>query len=481
MTILNNPNDRDVVVRRLMEKRATARGVGRGDMAAAARICGVSESQLYRWLKRGSATASQYERYELNDADLFAYFSCRGDVTNAFRMLEREGKAPPSLTTFRRAINRELDSGTRAAAKHGAAARAQHRVALRSKKFARNERWEGDHVTLDIEVMVPRSNKPKRPYLTWLIDCGTRHILGWAISIRPTRGEVLAAIRASVQRDPLRGPAHGVPLVMVWDNGLEFTADAVSEAAVMIGSYAAPTFPYSPEKKPKIERVNGTIQRELLATLPYYTKGPVGKDGQLYGPAERLPLEILVDEVGRWIDHYNLERPHSALGGQTPAEAWATDPTPIRTIPDEDLRRFTLERRSVKVVHDGGVTLDRRKFTAPELHGLVKETVELGAMPHDYSRVEIYLNDKWLCTATPTDSLTPAQVEAHHAMRKRLDAKSARERRRVSRSRPRLAPMTADERAARELPIDPSAGKPEDDVAQSKDILGFGDEIGSVE
>ncbi|PWC36663.1 transposase [Azospirillum sp. TSO35-2] len=26
--------------------------------------------------------------------------------------------------------------------------------------------------------------------------------------------------------------------------------------------------------------------------------------------------------IGRWIDYYNAERPHSALGGRTPAEAY---------------------------------------------------------------------------------------------------------------------------------------------------------------
>lgn len=481
MTILSSPGDRDIVVKRLLEKRATANGLERKDIAAAARICGVSESQLYKWLQKGTPRRKQLNRYELSSDDRFAYFTCCGDVANAFRMLQREGSAPPSLTTFRRAINRELDSGTRAAAKQGASARAQHRVALRSKEYARNERWEGDHVSLDIEVIAPRTSTPQRPHLTWLIDCGTRHILGWAISLRPTRGEVLAAIRASVMKTPLRGPAHGVPLTMVWDNGLEFTASAVSEAAVMIGSYAAPTFPFSPEKKPKIERVNGTIQRELLATLPYYTKGPVGKDRRLYGPADRLPLEIFVDEIGRWIDYYNLERPHRSLSGLTPAAAWAADPTPIRTIPDEDLRRFTLERKSVRVTHDGGVTLHRRSFTAPELHGLVKSTVEVGAMPHDYSMVEIYVDDEWVCTATPTDSLTPEQVAAHHAMRKTLDARSARERRRVSRSKSRIAPITAENPTPRELPIDPTQVISSGVIRPTKDLLGFGDEIGTVE
>lgn len=26
--------------------------------------------------------------------------------------------------------------------------------------------------------------------------------------------------------------------------------------------------------------------------------------------------------IGRWIDYYNAERPHSALGGRTPAEVY---------------------------------------------------------------------------------------------------------------------------------------------------------------
>ena len=43
--------------------------------------------------------------------------------------------------------------------------------------------------------------------------------------------------------------------------------------------------------------------------------------------------------IGEWIDCYNTEMPHSALGGKTPAEAYRGDPSvdmmdqPLRALP----------------------------------------------------------------------------------------------------------------------------------------------------
>ncbi|MBB3265205.1 transposase InsO family protein [Azospirillum sp. OGB3] len=34
--------------------------------------------------------------------------------------------------------------------------------------------------------------------------------------------------------------------------------------------------------------------------------------------------------IGRWIDYYNADRPHSALGGKTPDEAYEGTPDRIR-------------------------------------------------------------------------------------------------------------------------------------------------------
>lgn len=468
-------------MQRLLERKEHFGTLTNGEVGEAARTCGVDRATIYRWLIAGRVVERERRTYSLTEDDKLAFFRARGDVANAHKLLKREvGEGTPSMSTYRRAIDREFDEGTKAAAKYGAAGRAQRRIALRDRIYRRNERWELDHSQLEVEVIGISIKTPARPWITWLIDAGTRYVGGWAISLNPTRGEVLCVIRQGVEDRPERGPFHGVPDVIVWDNGLEFTANAVSQCAQMLGAYATVAYPYSPERKPKIERINQSLERELLAMLPYYVRGPRKKDNSLYGPAEgRLSLRQLVDEVATWIEHYNFERPHSGIGNKTPHDAWTKDPTPLRTVPEDQLRRFTLERRLVTVSHDGGVTINRRSFTAPALNAHTRRKVEVGLMPHDYSRAEIFVDDKWLCTATPTTELTAEQVLDNKREIKRLDLESGKLIRRHNRLlRERYAPLTADERELRVLPPDPAL-KP--NAPRRRDVLGFGAEIGTVE
>ena len=238
----------------------------------------------------------------------------------------------PSLSTFRRGIYAELDKATLEAAKGGIVARDKTRMVLIDREYARNERWEGDHTQLEVHVMAPHLTAPVRPWLTWLIDAGTRYVVAWALSTeRPTRGTVLAAIRMGVSENQAQGPTHGRPDMLVWDNGLEFTANAVTEAGARLGALTVNTYPYSPSKKPKIERINLTIERELLARLPHYTNGPKKKDGSSYfGGRDYLTLDQFVVELEAWIAAYNSKRPHSSLGGRTPKKRGCLTQRPSR-------------------------------------------------------------------------------------------------------------------------------------------------------
>lgn len=468
------------MVRRLVE--AKARGeLSNRQVTMAAEAFGVGRSTVYRWIKYGVPQPTS-TAYRLTERDKVAYFAACGYAAVAFRAMVAAGEgAPPSLSTYERALRRELDRATREAARHGASARKQFRVALRDRNYHRNERWEGDHTQLEIEIMVPRRKEPARPWLTWFVDAGTRYVVGWAVSLRPTSGEVLAVLRVGVEQDPERGPVYGAPKMLVWDNGNEFLANAVTDASLMLGSYPVAVQPFSPDKKPKIERLHQTLERELLSSLPYYTNGPRKKDGKLYGPpGGRLSLSMLVVEIARWIDHYNFERPSKPLGGLTPEIAWTQDPTPVTFIPDEDLRRFTMKGQNATVSHDGGVTVDRRAFMAPPLHGLVREKVEVRLMPHDYSRAEIYdLEGHWICTARPTEELTPDEIRESKAALARMNRESGQLlAKRTKMLREKFAPMTPIDPTPRSLPPDPALRR---GSRRQQDPLEFGTAIGEVE
>jgi putative transposase len=53
--------------------------------------------------------------------------------------------------------------------------------------------------------------------VTLFEDQFSRLIVGWAISLRPTQAEVLAALRMAVTVDPERGEFGGVPVMLRWD------------------------------------------------------------------------------------------------------------------------------------------------------------------------------------------------------------------------------------------------------------------------
>ncbi|MGB1583905.1 MAG: Mu transposase C-terminal domain-containing protein [Solirubrobacterales bacterium] len=480
MTDLTSTEERDLVIKRLLERREHFGELTRNEVAKAAMSCGVSQSTMYKWLIAGKSPSRKRPNYQLNENDIDAFYLASGDAANAFVMLNRSpGPTPPSLSTYRRAIRRELSEAEIAGARHGARAVRQKQIALHGKTYRRNERWEADHKRLEIEVIPPGHTQPSIPWVTWLIDVGTRYIGGWAISLRPTRGEVLSIIRQGVESRPEKGPLHGVPDTIVWDNGLEFTAKAVAQCAQMLGSYPFAVFPYSPEKKPMIERVNQTVEVELLKSLPFYTEGPRKKDGTLYGgPAGRISLQRFVLEFREWVDYYNFERPHSGIGGQSPLEAWKADPTPLRTVSEADLHRLTLERQLKVVSHDGGVHVNTHVFTHPKLSRFTGRKVEVGMLPHDYSLAEIFVADEWLCTATPTGKQSPEQVAAHQAEQKVERAKITKRIRRADRiEEARFAGMTPDDPTPRLLPPRKPIKLPD----KHRDIMGFGDEIGTVD
>jgi putative transposase len=134
-------------------------------------------------------------------------------------------------------------------------------------------------------------------YLVAIMDWATRHVLAWRLSNTMDASFCVEALNEALAR-------HGRPEIFNTDQGSQFTSfdftGVLKEAGITIsmdgrGRCMDNIF---------IERLWRSLKYEAVY-LHELTDG---------FKAERI--------IGEWIDFYNTERPHSSLGGRTPAEAY---------------------------------------------------------------------------------------------------------------------------------------------------------------
>jgi hypothetical protein len=133
---------------------------------------------------------------------------------------------------------------------------------------------------------------------------------------------------------------HGVPEQILTDNGKVFTGRLARKPAVVAfdriclgnGIRHLLTAPYSPTTTGKIERLHKTMRKELL-------------DGRTFAS-----LGEAQTEMDRWVEHYNLEREHQAIGDVAPIRRFElVHTTPVEVV-DPDAAIEPAPRRSTHVV-----------------------------------------------------------------------------------------------------------------------------------
>jgi putative transposase len=120
---------------------------------------------------------------------------------------------PVSRRTLRESYVRELTPGERAGWVGGEDARRDTQVYLRRPPVGRNHTWEMDHKLLPILVRPPRG-RAVCPWLTSIVDDGTRGLVGWVIALTSHTGAVLTAIRMGMVADADRGPFGVIPVAV---------------------------------------------------------------------------------------------------------------------------------------------------------------------------------------------------------------------------------------------------------------------------
>ena len=139
-------------------------------------------------------------------------------------------------------------------------------------------------------------------YLVSVIDCCTREIVGWDLSLRCRTEEALAALNRAVL-EVLPFGSRGTGLTLTTDNGTQFTSARYVETLNRLGITHRRTAYNHPEGNSYIERFHRSLKEEEVWLNEY----------QSFDQAER--------SIARWIEEYNHDRPHRGLHGQTPHDA----------------------------------------------------------------------------------------------------------------------------------------------------------------
>ena len=154
-----------------------------------------------------------------------------------------------------------------------------------------------DHPALSLSHQCRLLSISRSSFYYAAMDWATRHVLSWRLSNTMDAGFCVEALAEALAR-------YGRPEIFNTDQGSQFTSHAFTGALKDVdvaismdgrGRYMDNIF---------VERLWRSLKYEAVY-LHELTDGFV---------AERV--------IGEWIEFYNTERPHSALDGRTPAEAY---------------------------------------------------------------------------------------------------------------------------------------------------------------
>ena len=294
-------------------------------------------------------------------------------VADIIKILELEGSIEPG-TVARSTLQRHLSARGYASSQmkmytaKGAAAR-------RFQKEHRNQLWQSD---IKYGPYVPCENgRRKQIYLVVWIDDATRYVVSARFYLDQTVDAIEDSLRRAVQ-------SVGRPERIFVDNGKQYRSKWLSQACAKLGIRLLTSRPYHPQGKGKVEKFNGAVGKFISEAVLKKPDG-IGQYNEL---------------LGIWIDEYYHKQPHSALGGISPATAFATDPRPLEFVSAQQLRDAFLHVETRKVDKSGCVSFQGHLY-------------EVG-IAFIGRRVDIRFDPSW------TDEIEVVYGQGEHFQAKRL-------------------------------------------------------------
>lgn len=288
-----------------------------------------------------------------------------------------------------------------------------------------NQVWEIDASPADALC------KDGRYAIYALVDIWSRRALFYVSKTARTEGSLLLIRRAVME--------WGMPETIKTDHGSDFISKRFrgTLADLEIEHVACP--PYSPEKKPHVERLIGTMQRDLMPLLPGFVGHNVSDRKQIedkktfaqgLGVSDAETFAVSMDHIelqmqlDRWAADKYAHKQHGSLMGQTPFSKAATWTQPVRKIQNEralDLLLSALaDGDGFRVIGKKGLRINNGHFYGPGIELYVGKRVMVRHDPEDMGRVFVFTEDKeFICEATDYKRLGVDPVAAAHEAKAR--------------------------------------------------------------
>ena len=354
----------------------------------------------------------------------------RPSIATLYRLTSAEAdrvdQPAPSYATVREIVG-ALDPALVTLALDGPAAyRDRHELVFRHRAERPNATWQADHTELDI-LITGTGSTPERPWLTTVIDDFSRAICGYMVFTgAPSAMNTALALRQAIWRknDPAWAMC-GLPDVLHIDHGSDFTSHHLEYTAVALKIRMIFSTIGRPQGRGKIERFFGTLNTELLSTLPGYLAPRAKK------PTPSLDLTALDHAIAGFITTYN-ERTHREIG-TSPKTAWIADGW-LPRMPEslEELDGLLLTVPKHRTVQRDGIHFQGHRYLSPTLAPFVGRPVTIRYDPRDVSEIRVYDHDTFICVAIdeahPNQRLSLREIETARRARRRQLRKDINDR-----------------------------------------------------
>jgi len=200
-----------------------------------------------------------------------------------------------------------------------------------------NEVWCGD--SCYGPHLKTEDGKKHRVYIIALIDDASRFIVGIDIFFADNFLALLSVIRSAVSR-------YGRPAMFNFDNGHSYRNQQMELLAARIGSVIHYCHPYTPIQKAKIERWFRTLRDSWMSTLDM---------------RDFRSLDELRGSLFAYVQEYN-NRPHSSLGGKSPADRFFSESDRIRRLDQDTIDRSFLLEIERRVSADNVIVIDQVEY-----------------------------------------------------------------------------------------------------------------------